>query len=150
MKVLFEKITMNGNEYYHHKSNDLCDCLKNFGDIIIGENYDSLTYKPYVGVFIDCSQLEYQPYEDDPWMINSYKKINFCPICGEKIEVIIADGGDKTAEYEELEKMREEVWKECKNTDSKSRERELLAERDRLDDLINAMYGETFSLKEGN
>lgn len=66
--------------------------------------------------------------------------IQFCPHCGEKIEIEVVDEIDISEKYDELTKLREELWKKCQRTDSKKKESELREQLRKLDDQINNFY----------
>lgn len=66
--------------------------------------------------------------------------IQFCPHCGEKIEISVVDEIDASEKYDALTKQREELWKKCQRTDSKKEESELREQVRKLDDQINDFY----------
>ena len=66
--------------------------------------------------------------------------IQFCPHCGEKIDVSVVDETDVSDKYNELTKQRDELWKKCQKTDSKKKEAELREQVRKLDDQINDFY----------
>ena len=66
--------------------------------------------------------------------------IQFCPHCGEKIEVSVVDEIDVSNKYNELSKQREKLWKKCQRTDSKKRESELREQVRKLDKQIDSFY----------
>lgn len=81
---------------------------------------------------IDC-------YEDELEIDKNYP-IQFCPHCGEKIEISVVDEIDMSDKYNELTKQRDELWKRCQRTDSKKEESELRKQVRKLDDQINDFY----------
>lgn len=66
--------------------------------------------------------------------------IQFCPHCGEKIEISVVYEIDVSDKYNELSKQREELWRKCQRTDSKKKENELREQVRKLDDQINDFY----------
>ena len=66
--------------------------------------------------------------------------IQFCPHCGEKIEIEVVDEIDVSEEYNQLSKQRDELWKKCQKTDSKKKENELREQVRDLDNKINGFY----------
>lgn len=66
--------------------------------------------------------------------------IQFCPHCGEKIEISVVDEIDVSDKYKELSKQRDELWEKCQRTDSKKEESELRNKVRKLDDQINDFY----------
>ena len=78
-------------------------------------------------------------YEDE-WEQTDNYPIQFCPHCGEKIEISIVDEIDVSDKYNELTKLRKELWKKCCRTDSKREESKLKEQVRDLDDQINDFY----------
>ena len=52
----------------------------------------------------------------------------------------MVDEVDVSEKYDELTKLREELWKKCQRTDSKKKEFELRDHVRKLDDQINDFY----------
>ena len=78
-------------------------------------------------------------YEDEFEQTDNYP-IEFCPHCGEKIDISVVDEIDISDKYNELTKQREELWKKCQRTDSKKEAAELRKKVMKLDDQINDFY----------
>ena len=78
-------------------------------------------------------------YEDE-WEQTDNYPIQFCPHCGEMIEISVVDEIDVSDKYNELSKQREDLWKKCQKTDSKKEEFELMNQVKKLDDQINDFY----------
>lgn len=76
----------------------------------------------------------------ETWDIIENHPIQFCPHCGEKIEIEIVDEIDVTEKYKLLKEKRQKLWKECQQTDSKNKEKELRIEVQKLDKKINKFY----------
>ena len=79
-------------------------------------------------------------YDDYGFTEYYYYKLNFCPICGEKIEVEVIDSIDVTEEYESLSKERDEVHKKWNRTDSIKKQNEYENKRRELDRKIEELY----------
>lgn len=79
-------------------------------------------------------------YDDYGYTEQYYYKLNFCPICGKKIEIEVIDSIDVTEEYEKLSKEREEIHKKWNRTDSIKKQREYENQRRELDMKIEAFY----------
>lgn len=75
--------------------------------------------------------------------------IQFCPHCGEKIEISVVEEIDVSDKYNKLSKRREELWKGCQRTDSKKKEFELREQIGKLDKQINGFY-ELGKMEENN
>lgn len=76
----------------------------------------------------------------DEWEQTYNYPIQFCPHCGEKIEISAVDEIDVSDKYNELSKQREELWRKCQRTDSKKEESGLRKQVRKLDDQINDFY----------
>ena len=78
-------------------------------------------------------------YEDE-WEQTDNYPIQFCPHCGEKIEISVVEEIDVSYKYNELSKQRKELWKKCQRTDSKKKEVELREQVRKLDKQIDSFY----------
>lgn len=76
----------------------------------------------------------------DEWEQTDNYPIQFCPHCGEKIEISVVDEIDVSDEYNGLTKKRKELWEKCQRTDSKKEESELRKQVRKLVDQINDFY----------
>ena len=81
-----------------------------------------------------------EPDKKTIWEQTDNYPIQFCPHCGEKIEISVVEEIDVSDKYNELTKQREELWKKCQRTDSKKKESELRKQVRKLDDQINDFY----------
>ena len=99
---------------------------------------DDYGYGQDLGVMLE----EVTEYHDwgDTFTEEYYYKLNYCPICGEKIEVEIVDNVEVTNEYERLSKERDEVHKKWIKTDSIKKKNELQSKRQELDREIESFY----------
>ncbi len=147
------KIQVIQREFNDTKSYKICDCKyccdgikklpginfyfeeTNNTDNPIEDNYG---YGLDLGVMLE-KVSEYHDW-GDTFTEKYYYKLNYCPICGEKIEIEIVDNIDVTKEYEELSKERDEIHKKYMKTDSKKKSRELELQRRELDRKINDFY----------
>ena len=77
---------------------------------------------------------------EDQWEQTDNYPIQFCPHCGEKIEILVVDEIDVSDKYNELYKQREDLWQRCQRTDSKKEESELRKQVRKLDDQIDGFY----------
>lgn len=77
---------------------------------------------------------------EDEWENEYYYPIKFCPHCGEPIEIVVISEEDRTEEYLELKKQRDDLWKKCRRTDSKKKENELRKQVQELDGKIEWFY----------
>ena len=96
--------------------------------------------KEIYGVFLVHGYDNSDPYEDYHSMDYDYYKIDFCPFCGEKIEIEIIEEIDVSEEYYNLKSERDEIHKKWTNCDSIKRKDELENTRRKLDKKINEFY----------
>ncbi len=89
--------------------------------------------------FFIYSSEEIHDWEDS-WLKEDYYKVDFCPHCGENIEISVVDEIDANEKYRELTSERNELNEKRRKTDSKKREYELTKEIQELDRLINDFY----------
>ncbi len=78
-------------------------------------------------------------YEDE-WEQTDNYPIQFCPHCGEKIEISVVEEIDVSDKYNELTKQRKELWKKYQRTDSKKEDYELTKQVRKLDYQIDDFY----------
>ena len=69
-----------------------------------------------------------------------YLDVNYCPHCGEKIEITVEKEIDLTTVYTNLKKERDALWKKCQTTDSKKEEEELRENVHMLDHKIDDFF----------
>lgn len=77
---------------------------------------------------------------DDEFEDDYALSINFCPHCGEKIEIKCVKEIDKTEEFQKLQEDRNRLWKKCCETDSINYANELKEKVCQLDRQINYFY----------
>ncbi len=76
----------------------------------------------------------------DTWEETTNYPINYCPHCGEKIEIEVTDETDISSEFSHLESARKSLFSEANKTDSKRKEAELREQVRELDQKINWFY----------
>lgn len=150
MKIELIKIKFNDTCAYKYKPfKYCCEAIQNNKNIIFtGEDL----------VFDEVFGLDPSDYNEStiPQFCTSYTEtfnswgdefentdnypIQFCPHCGEKIEIEVVDEIDVSEEYNQLSKQRDELWKKCQKTDSKKKENELREQVRDLDNKINGFY----------
>lgn len=146
MKIELIKLKFNDTHSYKYKSfKHCCDEIQNNKAIVftsedmndIGGEYED------DGVSIPqfcTSHTEVVTFYKDEWEQTDNYPIQFCPHCGEKIEIEVVDEIDVSEKYDELTKLREDSWKKCQRTDSKKEEFELSRKVRKLDGQINDFY----------
>ena len=77
---------------------------------------------------------------DDEYEQDIYYKIDFCPFCGEPIEISVIGEEDVDDIFQDLRKQREELWKKYNRTDSKKKAQELYNKVHELDNQIDWFY----------
>lgn len=78
---------------------------------------------------------------EDEWDNDYYYPIEYCPHCGKPIEIVVVDEEDRTEEYLELKKQRDNLLEKCRRTDSKKKENELRQQMQELNGKIEWFYG---------
>ena len=145
MKIELIKLKFNDVCAYKYKPFQCCcDEIQNDKTIILtGEDLvhsdDCWGDERYIPQFCTSHTEVITSYEDE-WEQTDNYPIQFCPHCGEKIEISVADEIDVSDKYDELSKQREELWKKCKRTDSIKEASELREQVRKLDDQINDLY----------
>ena len=145
MKIELIRLRFNDTHSYKYKPfKYCCDEIQNDKAIVFtGEDLVHLdTYwedERYIPRFCTSYTEVITSYEDE-WEQTDNYPIQFCPHCGEKIEISVVDEIDVSDKYNELSKQRDELWKRCQRTDSKKEESELRKQVRKLDDQINDFY----------
>lgn len=145
MKIELIKLNFNDTCAYKYKPfTHCCEAIQNDKAIVFaGEDLVHLdTYwedERYIPRFCTSHTEIITSYEDEFEQTDNYP-IEFCPHCGEKIDISVVDEIDVSNKYNELTKQREELWKKCQRTDSKKEEFELRKQVRKLDDQINDFY----------
>lgn len=150
MEIELIKLKFNNTHSYKYKPfKHCCDEIQN--DKVIVFTGEDLVCNDIFGLVVRDS--------DDttiPQFCNSYTEtfnswgdkyeqtdnypIQFCPHCGEKIEISVVEEIDVSNKYNKLSKQRDELWKKCQRTDSKKKESELREQVEKLDKQINDFY----------
>jgi hypothetical protein len=145
MKIKVEKWIVDGTISYKIVSIDkCCDKLVNSSLTSINTAYDRYQCYDYGNDNIYSVKLiniesTYDSEDRDYYNETNYEEIEFCPWCGEKIEIEIVNTINKTDEYKVLQQKRDILWGKCRKTDSKNKEQELLKQVRELDVEINDM-----------
>lgn len=146
MKIELIKLKFNDTHSYKYKPfKHCCNEIQNDKAIIFtdedindidGEYEDDGIFIPK---FCTSHTETFTSWGDEFENTDNYP-IQFCPHCGEKIEIEVVDEINVSEKYNELTKLREELWKKCQRTDSKKKEHELRKQVIKLDDQINGFY----------
>lgn len=146
MKIELIKLKFNNTHSYKYKSfAHCCDKIQNDKAIVFsGEDINDIggEYEDD-GISIPqfcTSHTEVITSYGDEWAQTDNYPIQFCPHCGEKIEISVVKEIDASGEYNELTRQRERLWNKCRRTDSKREESELREQVRKLDDQINDFY----------
>lgn len=144
MKIELMKVTFNNTYLYKYKPFEYCcdDFKDNDSIIFTDENfidfdevYCDKNYKS-IPQFCTTKTIEESSF-DEVWDVIDNYPIRYCPHCGEKIEISIADEIDLSSEYSELKSTRKSAFCEANETDSKKKEAELREKVRKLDKRIN-------------
>ncbi len=145
MKIDLIKLKFDGMNSYKYKPFKYCcdEIQNNKGIIFTNEDITSCKYVDEGNYFIPqfCTSVSeiVGSWGDEFEQTNNYP-IQFCPHCGEKIEINVIDEIDVSEKYKELSKQRSGLWKKCDRTDSKKKEAELSKQVHELDREINGYY----------
>lgn len=146
MKIELIKLKFNDTHSYKYKPfTHCCDEIQNNECIeFTNENLTNLNVdydKEYGFIPQFCtSHTEVITFSEDEWAQTDNYPIQFCPHCGEKIEISVIDEIDVSDKYNELSKQRDKLWKKYRRTDSKKKEFELREQVGKLDKQINGFY----------
>lgn len=145
MKIDLIKLKFNDTYSYKYKPfTYCCDEIQSnkaivFTDEDLIHSDDCWDDERYIPQFCTSHTEIITSYEDG-WEQTDNYQIQFCPHCGEKIEISVVDEIDVSDKYKELLKQREDLLKRCQRTDSKKEERELRKQVRKLDEQINDFY----------
>lgn len=146
MKIELIKLKFNDTHSYKYKPfTYCCDEVQNDKAIVFtGEDINNIggEYEDdciYIPQFCTSYTETVGSWGDELEQTDNYP-IQFCPHCGEKIEISVVEEIDVSDEYNGLTKKRKELWEKCKRTDSKKKESELREQVGKLDDQINDFY----------
>ena len=145
MKIDLIKLKFNDTYSYKYKPfTYCCDEIQSnkaivFTDEDLIHSDDCWDDEIYIPQFCTSHTEIITSYEDE-WEQTDNYQIQFCPHCGEKIEISVVDEIDVSDKYKELLKQREDLLKRCQRTDSKKEERELRKQVRKLDEQINDFY----------
>lgn len=146
MKIKLIRLKINDTHSYKYKPfTYCCDEIQNDKAIVFtGEDINDICgeYEDD-GVCVPqfcTSYTETVGSWEDEWEQTYNYPIQFCPHCGEKIEISVVEEIDVSDEYNGLTKKRKELWEKCQRTDSKKKESELREQVGKLDNQINDFY----------
>ena len=116
------------------KDNPLIDLTDGYTD------YECLDTCENVVPSVTIQQTEILRDWEDEWEEHTYYKLDYCPFCGEAINVNIVAKEDVTEPYLKFQKERSEVWRKYCRTDSKRKSEELSKTVRELDTKINYFH----------
>lgn len=143
MKIELIRQKFNGTREYKYKPFSWCcdkiqenPCIVFSDEIYTDDDIDDeCTFPSFALWYSEVIKDWDDEYEED-----TYYKINYCPFCGESIEISVVGEEDIDECYKVLSKQRDELWKKYKRTDSKKKSEELRKQVRELDDKINWFY----------
>ena len=150
MKIELIKLKFNDTHSYKYKPFQYCcDEIQNnkaivfTGEDLVCNDIFGLVVRDsddtIIPQFCNSYTETFNSYGDEYEQTDNYP-IQFCPHCGEKIEISVVEKIDVSDKYNELSKQREDLWKKCQRTDSKKKEAELREQVRKLDNQINDFY----------
>ena len=118
-----------------------CDKLKNAEYIVFSDDYDYLDPNDCCDEY-DCTIPRFSVIVDKPvawedYTESAYYKINYCPFCGQKININVVREEDRTGQYAVMKYLREVNNELSLKTDSKSEYDKLFSEMREIDQEIN-------------
>lgn len=142
MKIELIKYTFdNGNIGY--KCKPMRYCCGKLKDNPIIDLVDEYTIGDYTeDLFPSVSIWEGEDYTEwgEDYHTDNYYKINYCPFCGEPIEISVVKEMDLSELYSKLENQRKELWSKYNRTDSIKKRTELENHVRELDSKIDWFY----------
>ena len=145
MKIELIRLKFNDTHSYKYKPFKYCcgEIQNNKAIVFTGEDLVHLDTYLEDEIYIPrlcTSYTEVITSYEDEWEQTDNYPIQFCPHCGEKIEISVVGEIDVSDKYNELSKQRYELLKKCQKTDSKKEEAELREQVRKLDNQINGFY----------
>lgn len=146
MKVELIRCKFNGTISYKYMPFDYCcERLKNNPCVVFTN--DDLEYgtkdeyedDKYIPQFCTSYTEVITSYEDEWEQTHNYP-IAYCPHCNELIEISVVGKADCTDKYKEIQMLRKELLKKCRETDSKKEEALLRRKVHSLDEKIDSYY----------
>ena len=150
MEIELIKLKFNNTHSYKYKPfKHCCDEIQN--DKVIVFTGEDLVCNDIFGLvvrdsddttipqFCNSYTETFNSWGDEYEQTDNYP-IQFCPHCGEKIEISVVEEIDVSNKYNKLSKQRDELWKKCQRADSKKKESELREQVEKLDKQINDFY----------
>lgn len=145
MKIELIKLKFNDTYSYKYKPFKYCcnEIHQNECIIFTDDDLSPLKYiddeDSFIPQFCTSHTELITSYEDEWEQTNNYP-IQFCPHCGDKIEIEVVDEIDLSEKYNKLHKKRYELSDKCRRTDSKKEEFDLRKQVRELDNQMNGFY----------
>lgn len=144
MKIDLVELKINEDNFYKYKSFKYCcakirdnPCIVFTNEDIIEEDNDSSVWN--IPKFCIREEMMEDDWEDTFQYTNNFP-INFCPFCGEKIEISIAEELDVSEKFNELSEKHKKLRDESRRTDSRRKARKLEDEFIELGRKIDGFY----------
>lgn len=145
MKIELIKQIINDGDYINYglkykKLKYCCDKMENNPLIDLVEDADNdYNMEGLLPSVTLCYSKHIIDYEDE-WEEDTYYKINYCPFCGEPIEISIIMEEDISEIYNNIKNKRYKLWEECCDTGNIKRIEEIRKNIFELDNKINYFY----------
>lgn len=137
MKIEAEKWIIDDMESYKILNiTKCCDKLIKSENICLNSQYDEHEFYDNAEYSMKL-QRDQNDYDGD--LITYYEKIDYCPFCGEKIQIEFTKEVDKTEEYNKLEAERSELNTKYRNTDS-------IRKRDKINEKLRELNAKLNSM----
>ena len=143
MKIELIKQKFNGSMGYKYKPFSwCCDKIKENPCVVFNDEVCTDDYRDDECTFPAFALLHTETYRDweDEFTQDTYYRIDYCPFCGEPIEISVVGEEDVSQYYKKLTDLQSELWRKCDTTDSKKEAHELHNRVHELDNKIDWFY----------
>nr|WP_270249161.1 hypothetical protein [Coprococcus catus] len=146
MKIDLIKLKFNGMTSYKYKPFKYCcdeiqnnKCIEFTNEDVVKPVGDVDDNGYYIPQFCTANTEIIGSWDDEFERTDNYP-IQFCPHCGEKIEINVVNEVDVSEKFKKLSMQCDELWKKCNKTNSNKREIELLNQFFKLNKQVNEYY----------
>lgn len=126
--------------YKYYPFQYCCEQLKDYPAIEFDTELDDSLNENWEDVVPRFSIMREEPVVWEDYTDTIYTKINYCPFCGQKININIVGEEDWTARYASLEAEKDAKKAKMNKTDSKTESARLEKEIGEINYKLNGMY----------
>lgn len=146
MKIDLIRLKFNGMTSYKYKPFKYCcdeiqnnKCIEFTNEDVVEPIGDVDNNGYYIPQFCTANTEIISSWDDELERTDNYP-IQFCPHCGEKIEINVIDEIDVSEKFKKLSIQHDKLQKKCNKTDSKKKESEMLNQFYELDKQVTSYY----------